>query len=128
MNARWLLGLILLISSFTASAFDEDKLAEALGLEIISEGNPYNYLGINKIYANDSLSRQLLIVSDVPGELKEKRLFEQKGFLIYEIPKSEKSYVSMALVGIKAEEIEDRKSTRLNSSHVKISYAVFCLK
>src|SRR5690625_6428954 len=26
------------------------------------------------------------------------------------------------------EEIEDRKSTRLNSSHVAISYAVFCLK
>src|SRR5690606_41997073 len=25
-------------------------------------------------------------------------------------------------------ETEDRKSTRLNSSHVKISYAVFCLK
>src|SRR5690606_39358799 len=25
-------------------------------------------------------------------------------------------------------EIRDRKSTRLNSSHVKISYAVFCLK
>src|SRR5436309_7666549 len=28
--------------------------------------------------------------------------------------------------GLKAE--KDRKSTRLNSSHVKISYAVFCLK
>src|SRR5436309_6607473 len=27
-----------------------------------------------------------------------------------------------------AEEYADRKSTRLNSSHVKISYAVFCLK
>src|SRR3989442_9396240 len=26
------------------------------------------------------------------------------------------------------EECEDRKSTRLNSSHVRISYAVFCLK
>src|SRR5690606_41887291 len=26
------------------------------------------------------------------------------------------------------EQQEDRKSTRLNSSHVKISYAVFCLK
>src|SRR5690606_41502127 len=26
------------------------------------------------------------------------------------------------------EKIKDRKSTRLNSSHVKISYAVFCLK
>src|SRR5436309_11876456 len=28
-------------------------------------------------------------------------------------------------VGVEA---QDRKSTRLNSSHVKISYAVFCLK
>src|SRR5690606_40921065 len=28
----------------------------------------------------------------------------------------------------KALKQEDRKSTRLNSSHVKISYAVFCLK
>src|SRR5690606_40433214 len=27
-----------------------------------------------------------------------------------------------------AREHKDRKSTRLNSSHVKISYAVFCLK
>src|SRR5690606_39845938 len=26
------------------------------------------------------------------------------------------------------QEAQDRKSTRLNSSHVKISYAVFCLK
>src|SRR5690625_6049870 len=26
------------------------------------------------------------------------------------------------------EQVEDRKSTRLNSSHVAISYAVFCLK
>src|SRR3712207_8649310 len=27
-----------------------------------------------------------------------------------------------------AVEVEDRKSTRLNSSHANISYAVFCLK
>src|SRR5699024_11764637 len=27
-----------------------------------------------------------------------------------------------------SEELRDRKSTRLNSSHVSISYAVFCLK
>src|SRR5438034_3651258 len=31
-------------------------------------------------------------------------------------------------VGDRAEEREDRKSTRLNSSHTVISYAVFCLK
>src|SRR5690606_41845211 len=29
---------------------------------------------------------------------------------------------------LKAGFLQDRKSTRLNSSHVKISYAVFCLK
>src|SRR5690606_40639090 len=29
---------------------------------------------------------------------------------------------------IEGSELKDRKSTRLNSSHVKISYAVFCLK
>src|SRR5699024_10761238 len=29
---------------------------------------------------------------------------------------------------IKGTTLEDRKSTRLNSSHVSISYAVFCLK
>src|SRR6266511_5239475 len=32
------------------------------------------------------------------------------------------------LPGAFAAGVEDRKSTRLNSSHVKISYAVFCLK
>src|SRR5690606_41866865 len=31
-------------------------------------------------------------------------------------------------VKLAAELQKDRKSTRLNSSHVKISYAVFCLK
>src|SRR3989442_12069726 len=29
---------------------------------------------------------------------------------------------------IRRDDPEDRKSTRLNSSHVRISYAVFCLK
>src|SRR5688572_31297864 len=29
---------------------------------------------------------------------------------------------------VAAEEVRDRKSTRLNSSHSQISYAVFCLK
>src|SRR5258708_31455807 len=31
-------------------------------------------------------------------------------------------------VGLFAADLEDRKSTRLNSSHQIISYAVFCLK
>src|SRR5207249_12038649 len=36
--------------------------------------------------------------------------------------------VLLALVAYSAVGFRDRKSTRLNSSHVSISYAVFCLK
>src|SRR2546426_6224123 len=32
------------------------------------------------------------------------------------------------LFGVAQDLVEDRKSTRLNSSHLVISYAVFCLK
>src|SRR5260221_3244866 len=32
------------------------------------------------------------------------------------------------ITGVKSQKVEDRKSTRLNSSHTVISYAVFCLK
>src|SRR5690554_4296909 len=39
-------------------------------------------------------------------------------------------HVEVAMVGkyVDHRDLEDRKSTRLNSSHVRISYAVFCLK
>src|SRR5690606_40437467 len=41
-------------------------------------------------------------------------------FLSADVPPEEKGYSKPIAI--------DRKSTRLNSSHVKISYAVFCLK
>src|SRR5690625_272921 len=34
----------------------------------------------------------------------------------------------ISTLGYKLHVVDDRKSTRLNSSHVAISYAVFCLK
>src|SRR3712207_8799758 len=36
--------------------------------------------------------------------------------------------VDITLKGLKVSPLVDRKSTRLNSSHANISYAVFCLK
>src|SRR5690606_39358465 len=55
--------------------------------------------------------RPLLVhLSDQPVRLGERRVDDRRGI---EEP---------------AATAEDRKSTRLNSSHVKISYAVFCLK
>src|SRR5690606_26010242 len=47
-----------------------------------------------------------------------KEAFTEKGILIN----------SGAYDGLDFDAVLDRKSTRLNSSHVKISYAVFCLK
>src|SRR2546427_11834623 len=46
---------------------------------------------------------------------------------MYGIPAA--GFVGDALsAGRKLTQVEDRKSTRLNSSHSQISYAVFCLK
>src|SRR3712207_7940939 len=39
-----------------------------------------------------------------------------------------RAVVAVGLVGLGVHLVEDRKSTRLNSSHANISYAVFCLK
>src|SRR5256885_11098730 len=38
------------------------------------------------------------------------------------------SHVWRSVEGREAQLVEDRKSTRLNSSHLVISYAVFCLQ
>src|SRR3712207_8924660 len=38
------------------------------------------------------------------------------------------SGVATGQPGVRDQQAEDRKSTRLNSSHANISYAVFCLK
>src|SRR5436309_8967767 len=39
-----------------------------------------------------------------------------------------RAHLDQGRLGAAAPHYADRKSTRLNSSHVKISYAVFCLK
>src|SRR5690606_39329663 len=39
-----------------------------------------------------------------------------------------KKLIKEGLTSVMVAHLSDRKSTRLNSSHVKISYAVFCLK
>src|SRR5690606_41654656 len=49
--------------------------------------------------------------------------------LTFDIDKGNKTKINQINIsGNKVAKDRDRKSTRLNSSHVKISYAVFCLK
>ena len=72
-------------------------------------------------------------VAIVPHDLKETavsaKLAEDLGFDYVGIPDSQslwrELYLSLSVV---ANATRDRKSTRLNSSHKPISYAVFCLK
>lgn len=111
MLLRLLLSTFFLLLSFELLAFDEAKIASSLGLELVSDGQPFNFLGVNRIYVNDDMTRQMLVVSTVEGELKEPRVFPHKGFLIYEIPKSPASYTSIAFVGIKEEEIKEKIKT-----------------
>src|SRR3989442_10680799 len=49
------------------------------------------------------------------------------------LDRTSRRVVGVSMLGVNAGEVIheaaiDRKSTRLNSSHVRISYAVFCLK
>src|SRR5207244_10192573 len=61
----------------------------------------------------------LLAVAGMPSSM-----FLTEGFLPEELLEEEKKRAQEVL----NEGIADRKSTRLNSSHQIISYAVFCLK
>src|SRR5256885_3835095 len=49
-------------------------------------------------------------------------MFLPSGWLMAVLPPTDESTCDSSVVGT------DRKSTRLNSSHLVISYAVFCLK
>src|SRR2546430_10224239 len=48
--------------------------------------------------------------------------------IMAEIERDRRARVHEHAVAVAAQEERDRKSTRLNSSHSQISYAVFCLK
>src|SRR5256885_7100245 len=48
--------------------------------------------------------------------------------LVAPAPAQERDHAHVGVVAVDPAEAGDRKSTRLNSSHLVISYAVFCLK
>src|SRR5947208_11497063 len=64
-------------------------------------------------------------VPDVAGPEATRKLFADE-MATYDVPLLKLNHEDLIVSGDHA--IEDRKSTRLNSSHQIISYAVFCLK
>src|SRR5690554_360515 len=80
----------------------------------INEGDTYNGVLLEKRIAD----------TDNPDAVDITNLYQNNGYLFSTINPVEVS----AEGNVIDLEIRDRKSTRLNSSHVRTSYAVFCLK
>src|SRR5690606_26469696 len=80
-----------------------------------------NLLNINKWYDLATLPAATFVLTDTRGQETEKAAAEEGDLVRINIPGP-----GVAAGG--GYDWVDRKSTRLNSSHVKISYAVFCLK
>src|SRR5690625_5635104 len=74
---------------------------------------------LNIIIENVSSHLKVMLGKDIPDDLN---------FIVEEI--TIRRFNRLGTEGMKSESVEgqDRKSTRLNSSHVAISYAVFCLQ
>src|SRR5690606_40709125 len=76
----------------------------------------------------------ILAWSESPGDAKNRRCRLQRRSHAFRLVKDRtKEWLLQRPDSLRESPVEaavavDRKSTRLNSSHVKISYAVFCLK
>src|SRR5699024_11515655 len=83
---------------------------------------------INKDYHKSGMFKPELLVNNAKDN---KNVLNS---LLEELDNSKSFFFSVAFITesglamLKSHFLEDRKSTRLNSSHVSISYAVFCLK
>src|SRR5690606_41980738 len=76
------------------------------------------------IFARDPLSLSGLVVHT--ARTPQRSIAALTDFLPV-VPTTRRAFAPRETVTVYAQ-VSDRKSTRLNSSHVKISYAVFCLK
>src|SRR5689334_24070873 len=56
------------------------------------------------------------------------RVHEHRARAVHHVAGAHLAFAGLQAVGERAAALADRKSTRLNSSHSSISYAVFCLK
>src|SRR5690625_5848190 len=76
------------------------------------------------------LEAQVLVVAQPPGDLSQVLAGEEQGELaaVDHDLLDRRVRVDALVLEQLDEHVQDRKSTRLNSSHVAISYAVFCLK
>src|SRR3712207_8928237 len=87
------------------------------------------------LFPYTTLFRSIRALRTTPGEQRLEHLHKllAQRFALEELPLVEGGTIGQAearheLVALEVRGGRDRKSTRLNSSHANISYAVFCLK
>src|SRR2546429_7328389 len=81
------------------------------------------------LFPYTTLFRSVAMNNDPFGALKKFEPGKGKEGFLYSLPALEEQGIGkISRLPISNREILDRKSTRLNSSHGYISYAVFCLK
>src|SRR5688572_13588166 len=91
----------IVLNNLTAWAYTTKKIV------IMSDGSPWR-----PIVHVDDISQAFILCLSAP----------------YDIIHNQAINIGTNLENYQIRELEDRKSTRLNSSHSQISYAVFCLK
>src|SRR5690606_12419111 len=92
-----------------------------------------NYYGTPRRFVEEQLAegRDVLLEIELQGARQVRKRFPQGVFIFLIPPSLDELRRRIEQRGTESEEVvlnRDRKSTRLNSSHVKNSYAVFCLK
>src|SRR5690606_40935855 len=125
----------------TGSGEYDEWLQRAKPDELIQPGDVVGVIGgrISREFTHADrfmvVSTSPLLLGNMPENAEEERLSEKVAFMgqvpvkvmgavrigDYILPSGSGDGIAIAVH-------PDRKSTRLNSSHVKISYAVFCLK
>src|SRR5437773_1353059 len=87
------------------------------------EDTPLEMAGAYTVFANRGVYVKPYLISSIRA---------QNGSEIYSYQPETRAAldprVAYLMVNMLEEVVRDRKSTRLNSSHITISYAVFCLK
>jgi len=121
---KFLLFLFFLTYSFNSMAhMAHYNKFNKIEMEILRDGEVigYNYYFFKKDKDNTIVTNQLKFTVKLFGAT----IFEVESY-------GEEKYIKDKLISFNSKtrqnKKEDRKSTRLNSSHGYISYAVFCLK
>src|SRR5690554_7664960 len=87
----------------------------------------FNSLKFDTLFQNPYQYKIPGLSKDTKNRLYEAYISSRRPAMEPPVPET-RSLLDRTLDGLQVFNYTDRKSTRLNSSHVRISYAVFCLK